>query len=123
MLVPLFYLAHSRTGDKGDSQTASLIPYDRADYALIARAVTPAAVKRHFGPLVEGEVHRYDLPLIGAFNFVLEGALQGGVNDSLALDTHGKSRSAVLLALRIDLPDDHAASRRCRADRQQDRGE
>ncbi len=123
MLVPLFYLAHGRTGDKGNSQTVSLIPYDRADYALLARAVTPEAVKRHFGALVEGEVHRYELPLLAAFNFVLERALQGGVNDSLALDTHGKSRSAVFLALPVDLPDDHPAGRRYRADRERQRGE
>jgi hypothetical protein len=122
--VPLFYLAHSRTGDKGNSQTMSLIPYRREDYALLAQAVTPAAVKRHFGRLVEGKVHRYDLPLLAAFNFVLEDALQGGVNDSLALDTHGKSRSAVFLALEIDLPDDHPASRRyCAEQEGRNRGE
>jgi hypothetical protein len=112
MRVPLFYLAHSRTGDKGNSQTVSVIPYDRADYALLAQSVTPAAVKAQFGSLVEGAVHRYDLPNLAAFTFVLEDALQGGVNDSLALDTHGKSRSAVMLALEIEIPDDHPAARR-----------
>lgn len=112
MRVPLFYLAHSRTGDKGDSQTVSLIPYDAADFPLIAAAVTPSVVARHFGALVTGEVRRYDLPNLAAFTFVLEHALQGGVNDSLALDTHGKSRSSVFLALEIDIPDDHAAARR-----------
>lgn len=118
MQVPLFYLAHSRTGDKGNSQTVSLIPYEREDYALLARAVTPDAVKRHFGPVVEGDVHRYDLPLLAAFNFVLEDALQGGVNDSLALDTHGKSRSGIFLALEIDVPEDHPASRRYRSEQE-----
>ena len=112
MQVPLFFVAHSRTGDKGDSQTLSLIPYDRGDYPLLAAAVTPAAVKAHFGALVQGAVHRYDLPLLAAFTFVLEEALAGGVNDSLALDTHGKSRSGVMLALEIDLPDQHPAARR-----------
>lgn len=121
MRVPIFYLAHGRTGDKGDSQTVSLIPYDRADYGLLAAAVTPDAVKRHFGPLVEGEVRRYDLPKLAAFNFVLEHALQGGVNDSLALDTHGKSRSSVFLALEIDVPEDHPAARRFAADSMQRR--
>jgi hypothetical protein len=112
MRVPLFYVAHSRIGDKGDSQTMSLIPYDADDYALLARAVTPDLVKRHFGNLVRGEVRRYDLPLLSAFNFVLERALQGGVNDSLALDTHGKSRSSVFLALEIELPDHHPGAQR-----------
>jgi len=112
MRVPLFYLAHSRTGDKGDSQTISLIPYDESDFALLAHSVTPEVVRRHFGRLVLGDVRRYDLPLLSAFNFVLEQALQGGVNESLALDTHGKSRSSVFLALEIDIPDDHPAARR-----------
>lgn len=105
--VELFYLAHSRTGDKGNSQTASVIPYDTADYDLIAAQVTAERVASHFGDLVEGSVTRYDLPNLSAFNFVLEDALQGGVNDSLALDTHGKSRSAVLLSLPVTVPADH----------------
>jgi hypothetical protein len=107
--IELFYLAHSRTGDKGDSQTMSLIPYRAEDYALIERQVTPGAVRKQFGPLVSGSVTRFDLPNLGAFNFVLEETLQGGVNDSLNLDTHGKSRSAVLLAMMVEVPDDHPA--------------
>lgn len=107
--IELFYLAHSRTGDKGDSQTMSLIPYRAEDYALIERQVTAEAVRRQFGALVRGNVTRYDLPNLQAFNFVLEETLQGGVNDSLNLDTHGKTRSAVLLAMPIAVPDDHPA--------------
>ena len=107
--LELFYLAHSRTGDKGDSQTMSLIPYDERDYALLETQVTTEAVARQFGRLVRGKVTRYALPRLKAFNFVLEEALQGGVNDSLNLDTHGKTRSAVLLSMLIDVPDDHPA--------------
>ena len=107
--VELFYVAHSRTGDKGDSQTMSLIPYRAEDYALLERAVTAGAVQRHFGKLTRGNVTRYALPNLGAFNFVLEETLQGGVNDSLVLDTHGKSRSSVLLAMMVEVPDDHPA--------------
>ncbi|MEJ0077884.1 MAG: hypothetical protein WDO17_21095 [Alphaproteobacteria bacterium] len=107
--IELFYLAHSRTGDKGDSQTMSLIPYRAEDYALIARQVTAERVKQHFGKLTRGSVTRYDLPNLGAFNFVLEETLQGGVNDSLNLDTHGKSRSAHLLAMMVEVPEDHPA--------------
>jgi hypothetical protein len=107
--IELFYLAHSRTGDKGNSQTMSLIPYDEADYALLDQQVTTEAVAKQFGQLVLGKVHRYALPRLKAFNFVLEEALHGGVNDSLNLDTHGKSRSAVLLAMMLDVPDDHPA--------------
>ena len=107
--IELFYLAHSRTGDKGNSQTMSLIPYHEADYALLEQQVTTEAVRRQFGPLVRGGVQRYALPKLKAFNFVLEEALQGGVNDSLNLDTHGKSRSAVLLAMMLEVPDGHPA--------------
>ncbi len=110
--IELFYLAHSRTGDKGNSQTMSLIPYDAGDYALLDGQVTAEAVAKQFGKLVRGKVTRYALPNLNAFNFVLEEALQGGVNDSLNLDTHGKSRSAVLLAMTIDVPADHPALRR-----------
>ena len=72
----------------------SLIPYRAEDYALIERQITADAVKKQFGRLTRGSVTRYALPNLGAFNFVLEETLQGGVNDSLNLDTHGKSRSA-----------------------------
>jgi hypothetical protein len=105
--ILLHALAHSRTGDKGDSQTLSVIAYDPADYALLCREVTEAAVARHFAGVVLGSVTRYELPLLSALHFVLEQALAGGVNDSLALDTHGKSRSALLLGMPIEVPDDH----------------
>jgi len=107
--IELFWLAHSRTGDKGNSQTMSLIPYREADYTLLETQVTAEAVRQQFGELVRGEVRRYALPKLKAFNFVLDEALQGGVNDSLNLDTHGKSRSAVLLAITVQVPDDHPA--------------
>jgi hypothetical protein len=109
--IELFYVAHSRTGDKGNSQTLSLVPYDERDYGLLEKQVTAEAVAKQYGRLVLGKVTRYDLPKLRAFNFVLEEALQGGVNDSLNLDTHGKSRSAVLLAMMLDVPADHPAFR------------
>ena len=112
--IPLFFLAHGRTGDKGDTSNISLIPYAASDYALLADQVTAAAVKRHFGRLVQGEVRRYDLPRLAAFNFVLDSALEGGVNDSLALDTHGKSRSSALLSLEVEVPEGHPALSRVR---------
>ena len=113
--IELFQLAHSRAGDKGNDQTMSLIPYRKEDYDLLARAVTSEAVKAHFGRLVEGSVTRYDLPNLFAFTFVLKDALQGGVNDSLGLDTHGKSRSSLLLSMMIEVPDDHPARRAAEA--------
>lgn len=107
--IELFYLAHSRTGDKGNSQTMSLIPYDESDYVLLERQVTAEAVAKQYGKLLRGKVTRFALPKLKAFNFVLEESLQGGVNDSLNLDTHGKSRSAVLLAMVVDAPEGHPA--------------
>ncbi|ACA19909.1 conserved hypothetical protein [Methylobacterium sp. 4-46] len=94
-------LAHSRTGDKGNTSNISVIAYDPADYARLEEHVTPERVKEHFREIVTGEVVRYALPKIGALNFVLKGALGGGVTRSLALDAHGKGLSSALLDLEI----------------------
>ena len=99
-------LAHSRTGDKGDTSNISVIAYDAGDYALLARVVTAERVKAHFAGIVRGDVTRYELPLLGALNFVLERALGGAVTRSLALDAHGKSLSSALLSMEI--PDEEA---------------
>ena len=99
-------LAHSRTGDKGDTSNISLIAYERADYPLLAQYVTAERVREHFAGIVRGDVMRYELPLLGALNFVMEGALGGGVTRSLALDAHGKSLSSALLSMEI--PDEVA---------------
>jgi hypothetical protein len=100
-------LAHSRTGDKGDISNISLIAYQEKDYPRLVRHVTAERVRAHFAGIVLGEVERYELPLIGALNFVLTEALGGGVTRSLALDAHGKSLSSALLDL--DIPDDPEA--------------
>lgn len=97
-------LAHARCGDKGDTANIAVIVYDRADYPRLVRQLTADRVKTHLAAAVRGEVTRYDLPGLGAFNFVLREALAGGVTRSLGLDPHGKSLSSTLLAL--DLPDD-----------------
>jgi len=94
-------IAHSRTGDKGDTSNISLIAYEAADYLLLARHVTAERVKAHFDGIVHGRVTRYELPRLGALNFVLEGALGGGVTRSLSLDAHGKGLSSALLSLEI----------------------
>lgn len=94
-------LAHSRTGDKGDTSNISVIAYDPADYAFLAEHVTVERVRAHFGDIVEGDVERYELPKLGALNFVLKGTLRGGVTRSLALDAHGKSLSSAMLAMEL----------------------
>jgi hypothetical protein len=93
--------AHSRTGDKGDTLNVSVICYDERDYAHLLLHLTEERVKGHLSDVVRGEVTRYELPLIGAMNFVLRDALGGGVTRSLALDAHGKSVSSALLDLEI----------------------
>jgi len=94
-------IAHSRTGDKGNVCNISVIAYRTDDYALLREMVTAERVKNHFVGLVHGEVVRYELPGIAALNFVLQGALGGGVTRSLRLDAHGKSLSSRLLDLEL----------------------
>ena len=94
-------IAHSRTGDKGDTANVSVIAYRTEDYAALVTHVTAARVKELFRGIVAGEVVRYELPRIGALNFVLRRALGGGVTRSLALDAHGKSLSSLILTLEI----------------------
>ena len=95
-------IAHSRTGDKGNTSNISVIAFDPRHYPLLAEQVTAERVKALFAGVVRGEVVRYELPKIGALNFVLNQALGGGVTRSLALDAHGKSLSTALLDLEID---------------------
>jgi len=94
-------IAHSRTGDKGDTSNISVIAYDAKDYPLLVARVTAERVRAHFVGIVQGEVVRYELPNIAALNFVMSRALGGGVTRSLALDAHGKSLSSALLDLDI----------------------
>jgi hypothetical protein len=94
-------LAHSRTGDKGNTSNISVIAYKAIDFAHLEAHVTAERVKEHFRDIVTGDVVRYSLPGIGALNFVLKGALGGGVTRSLALDAHGKGLGSALLDLEI----------------------
>ncbi|MCB2362425.1 hypothetical protein [Clostridium estertheticum] len=95
-------IAHSRTGDKGNISNISLIVYKAEDYQIIKEKVTSEKVKEWFKDIVHGEVIRYELPKLKAFNFVMYNALGGGVTRSLSLDMHGKSLSSALLEMEID---------------------
>jgi hypothetical protein len=99
-------VAHTRAGDKGDTSNISVIAYEVEDYVLLERHITAARVKQHLGDLVPGAVHRFELPMLGALNFVLERALAGGVTRSLALDAHGKGLSSALLSMEIPTTED-----------------
>ncbi len=98
-------IAHSRTGDKGDTSNIAVIAYNIKDYPLLERHVTAEHVKEHFAEIVRGEVVRYTLPRLGALNFVLHDALGGGVTRSLALDAHGKCLGSAILDLELPAGD------------------
>jgi hypothetical protein len=103
MKVPLSQVAHTRSGDKGDTANIGVIAYGAEDYPILLREVTPERVKAFFGELVKGNVTRHELPNLGALNFLLEGALGGGGTVSLRVDAQGKTLGAALLALEIDV--------------------
>ncbi len=104
--MKLRQLAHSRTGDKGDTSNISVIAYDPRHFEHLRSHVTAARVKAHFAGIVRGDVRRYELPRLAALNFVMDHTLGGGVTRSLALDAHGKSLSSALLDLDLPEPDD-----------------
>jgi hypothetical protein len=107
--IALVHLAHARSGDKGDTANVGLIPYDAEDYELLCAALTPEAVKAHFGALVRGGVERFELPNLPALNFLLHGALDGGGTVSLMNDAQGKVFSTAFLRMEIEVPDEVAA--------------
>ena len=95
-------LAHTRTGDKGNRSTLTVIARDAKDFARLETQLTPERVKAHYAGTVQGRVERFALPQLGALQFVLYEALAGGVTRSLALDAHGKTLSSHLLNIDID---------------------
>jgi hypothetical protein len=95
-------IAHGRAGDKGNRSNVSLFVYQAADYATLLAETTPARIKRDLGSLVGGAVERYELPALHGVNLVMDEALEGGVNESLNLDGHGKSWSFLVLGLAIE---------------------
>jgi hypothetical protein len=101
--IKLREIAHSRAGDKGDDSHVSLVVFEGRHFEAVRRQVTAERVKAWFGPLVAGPVERYELPQLGALNFVLRRALGGGVTRSLGLDAHGKSRSSLLLEMEVEV--------------------
>jgi hypothetical protein len=99
--MKLHEIAHGRAGDKGARVNLSVIAFDVRDYPRLVAAVTAARVRAHLADLIEGDVERYELPQLGALNFVVLRPARGGVTETLALDPHGKSLSAALLELEI----------------------
>lgn len=106
MKIRLLDIAHARSGDKGDTVNIGLIAREKKFYPLLAREVTAARVQRHFAELCKGTVERYELPNLGALNFLLHQALGGGGTLSLRTDAQGKTFSAGLLRMELELADD-----------------
>ncbi|MFQ3319361.1 MAG: hypothetical protein ACI80F_001424 [Natronomonas sp.] len=102
-MVLLNELAHARSGDKGDVANIGLIAKEPAYYPILEEHVTAARVKAHFGELCDGDVERYPMANIHAFNFVLHDALGGGGVRSLRLDNQGKTYSGAILRMELDV--------------------
>ncbi len=100
--MKLWDIAHARTGDKGNISNISVIVYDLKQYDMIKQTITAERVKKWFGSQVQGDVLRYEIPQLGALNFVMNDALGGGVTRSTALDKHGKTLGAYLLEMPIN---------------------
>src|SRR5574338_1299630 len=101
--VQLRWLAHARSGDKGDTANVGLIALKPEWYDLLVKEVTLARVKKHFKGMVTG-VERFELPNLKALNFLLHGALDGGGTISLKTDAQGKVYSTALLRMEIPVP-------------------
>ena len=104
LTVPLHRAAHGRTGDKGNRSNISVIAWDPRLWDSLVAQVTEEAVMRQFAHRRPSRVTRHLLPRLHAMNFVLDEVLDGGVNDALNLDSHGKSLSFLLLDLPITIP-------------------
>jgi hypothetical protein len=111
-LVQLRYLAHARSGDKGDTANVGLIALEPEYYPILVKEVTRAKVARHFKGMASA-VERFELPNLKALNFLLHGALDGGGTISLKTDAQGKVYSTALLRMEIPVPP--AVARRARA--------
>ncbi len=109
MKIKLSRIAHGRSGDKGDTANIGIIAINPNHYPILVREVTAASVKQYFGDLVGGKVERFELPNLGALNFLLHESLGGGGTLSLRVDAQGKTLSAALLAMEINLEDSEIA--------------
>ena len=106
MKAQLVKLAHARSGDKGDTANVGLIALSDEIYPILVREVTAERVKQHFKGICHGRVERFELPNLGALNFLLHESLGGGGTLSLMTDAQGKTFSTALLRMEIEVPDD-----------------
>ena len=105
--VPLYAMAHARSGDKGDGSNVGVLAYDDRGYEILKKWLTPERVRAHFGEIVKGRVDRYDLPNLRGLNFILHDSLGGGGSASLKTDAQGKTHGMALLRMDVEVPDDY----------------
>ena len=105
--IPLYAMAHGRSGDKGDGSNVGILAYDDQGYEIIKKALTVEAVKEHFGSIVQGDVVRFELPNLRGLNFLLADSLGGGGSGSIKNDAQGKTHAMGLLRMMIEVPDDY----------------
>lgn len=105
MRIPLGRIAIARSGDKGDTANIGVIALVEDAYPVIVEQLTAERVKHHFNGICHGEVERFDLPNLGALNFLLHESLGGGGTVSLMLDAQGKTFGATILGLEIEAPE------------------
>ena len=108
MRIKLVKLAHARSGDKGDTANVGLIALREEFYPLLVREVTAERVREHFKGICKGEVERFELPNLGALNFLLHESLGGGGTLSLMTDAQGKTFSTALLRMDVEVADEEA---------------
>lgn len=106
--VPLHAIAHGRAGDKGNRLNVSVIAYHPDAWPLLLEQVTEERVLSLFTHRGARRARRYELPQLQALNFVIDDALEGGVNSALCLDTHGKTSSFLVLGIHVEVPEDLA---------------
>ncbi len=105
MRVLLQHIAHTRSGDKGNTSNIAVFAYEPEFYEILKDQLTAAQFKAFYRDAIKGEVERYDVDALQAMNFVAHGALGGGVSRSLCLDNYGKALSAAILGFEVDVPD------------------
>lgn len=104
--IRLIEIAHARSGDKGDAGNVGVIARDERFYPVLVEQLTPDAVKQHFAGICHGAVERYELPNLGALNFILHNTLGGGGTVSLKNDAQGKTLSSAMLRMEIDIEEE-----------------
>lgn len=106
--LPLYAIAHARSGDKGDGSNVGVIAYDPRGYEILRRVLTPERVKQHFGDVVRGSVERHEIPNLLGLNFILRDSLGGSGSASLKTDAQGKTHAQAMLRMAVEVPEDYA---------------